>query len=356
MVYDQSSEACADSQADGGIHEINSILDTIDATLILDRLNAYRRTGRRGYPLTSLWRAYLASFILNLPSTNALIRRLQDDLELRVLCGFSTLPHRATFNRFITRLASHSDLVESCLSQLTDELAGALPDFGRKVSIDSTVVRTHANPNRKNKSDPEASWTFKNSASGKDGEKEHFYGYKYHALADATHDLPIIGFVTTANRNDSPFLPGLLDKAADTHDWFAPKYVIADRGYDSKKNHKEVLQRGAVPIIHIKNILKNRKQTQERLSEGIYTYKGVPTCLGMVPMEYVLTDPKRGHLYRCPQEGCHLKNRQGVRHCHDEHWVNRTDDPGRFGPVRRDSQEWRTYMHCARVSSASSKA
>ena len=122
---------------------------------------------------------------------------------------------------------------------------------------------------------------------------------------------------------------------------FAPKYVLADRGYDAKSNYKAVSDRGATPIILIKDVLKNRKQKQERLYEGIYNYEGVPTCMGMELMEFVRTDPKSGHLYRCPDGGCHLKGRKGVVYCQDTFWVNRPDDPRRFGPIRRDSKEWK---------------
>ena len=341
MVCDQSTQESADSQVPPGLLEIQHVLDAVDTTILLDRLQAYRRTGRRGYPLRSLWRAYLASFILNLPSTNALIRRLEDDLELRVLCGFSTLPGRRTFNRFILRLADHTELVDECMADLTGQLAAALPGFGDKVAVDSTTVATHSNPNRKVVSDPDASWTVKNSASGMDGEEWHF-GYKYHAVADATHDLPISGFVTTAKRNDSPLLPRVLDRAASEHEWFAPQHVIADRGYDANSNHKAVIERGAIPIIHIRDMKKSAKHSQDRYLEGVYTHLGVPTCLGMIPMEYIRSDPKHGHLYRCPRGGCQLKNRKGVVYCRDEYWVKQDkDNPRLFGPVRRDSPEWK---------------
>ena len=269
MVYDHTIEACADSQESPGLFEIQQVLDAVDASALIERLRAYRRTGRPGYPLRSLWRAYLASFILNLPSTNALIRRLQDDLELRLLCGFSTLPGRRTFNRFILRLADHTDLVNGCMADLTRQLQTVLPGFGNVVAIDSTTVKSHSNANREPMSDPDASWTAKNAANGKDGEKEWSYGFKYHAVADATHDLPISGIVTTASRNDSPFLPKILDHAASEHEWFAPKYVIADRGYDANSNHKAVIKRGATPIIHIRDMKKNAKKVQDRYLDGI---------------------------------------------------------------------------------------
>ena len=317
-----------------GLAELSEILDAIDSAALIERLMAYRPTGRKGYPLAALWRAYVASFVLDMPHTNALIRRLQDDAELRLLCGFGdNLPHRTTFGRFIRRLADHRDLVEACMAELTDQLADALPGFGDVVAIDSTAVRTHSNPNRKAVSDPDASWTAKNSAGSKDGKKVWHFGYKYHLAVDATYGLPIVGYTATASRNDSPELPKLLDLAA-SH--VSPQYIISDKGYDSVANHRAALNRGAIPIIAIRNMPKGK------LREGVYTNDCVPTCMGQILMEYVRSEPGKGHLYRCSPEGCHLKNRKGVRYCHDETWENRQDNPRLFGPIRRDSTEWKS--------------
>ena len=87
---------------------LSETLDAVDATELIDTLQSYRPTGRQGYPLTALWRAHLSGYLMGLSSTNALIRHLQDDPELRAICGFSELPHRTTFNRFTTRLGSSS--------------------------------------------------------------------------------------------------------------------------------------------------------------------------------------------------------------------------------------------------------
>ena len=93
------------------------ILDTVDASALVERIETERFNGRHGYPPKALWRAYLASFLLGLPSTNALIRRLEDDATLRRICGFGrVLPHRTTFNRFITRLSRHQDLANNFLA------------------------------------------------------------------------------------------------------------------------------------------------------------------------------------------------------------------------------------------------
>ena len=142
-----------------GFDDLQRVLDliTYEVHWLLETLRERRWTGRPGYPVKALWRAYTASFLLNLPHTNALIRRLQDDAGLRNLCGFgAVLPHRTTFNRFIGRLSCYAELVEDALARVTDELKTLLPELGDEVAIDSTAVRTHSNPNRKNVSDPEA--------------------------------------------------------------------------------------------------------------------------------------------------------------------------------------------------------
>ena len=208
-VHSRSSALAA--QGSRSLNELQAVFDSLDDAALLVELQSYRWTGRQGYPLIALWRAYTASFVLNLPHTNALIRRLEDDPLLRAVCGFDgALPSRWTFNRFISRLSFHQDLVEQCLATLTSRLAEMLPDFGAKVAVDSTAVRTHSNPNRRTISDLEASWTAKTSARAKKGGKDWHFGYKYHCLTDVTHGIPITGFTTTAKRNDSPELPNSL--------------------------------------------------------------------------------------------------------------------------------------------------
>ena len=126
-----------------------NILDSVDATPLIGRIKADRFNGRHGYEPQVLWRAYLASFLLNMHRTNALIRRLEEDATLRRVCGFGRkFPHRTTFNRFITRFGRHQDLIEDCMAVLVTEMKKALPDLWERVAIDSTTVRSHSHPTR----------------------------------------------------------------------------------------------------------------------------------------------------------------------------------------------------------------
>ena len=216
-------------------------------------------------------------------------------------------------------------------ADLTHHLKALIPGLGNEVAVDSTTVRSHCNPNRKRISDPEASWTAKNSARAKEGGKEWHHGYKVHMVADANYGVPLAHLVTTAKRNDSPELPAVIARTEALYSWFRPSAVIADRGYDGKPNHEWLNGKGIMPIIHIRRSDK----------DSIYTLEGVPTCLGKVPMEYVRSDPEKGYLYRC--KGCHLaySMRGGIRHCDSEVWEDPSQNIRLFGVVRRGSQEWK---------------
>ncbi len=317
--------------------DLAAILDTLtkEAQPLLDCLWAIRKNHRPGYPLKAMWRAYIASFMLNMAHTNELKRRLDAELELRRLCGFvDGVPARSTFNRFIKSVSKHNDLVESIFVRLTDQVRDYLPGLGKTVAVDATTVRSHCNPNRKRgkPSDPEASLTRKNSARAQGG-KEWQFGFKAHMVACAKYGLPLALIVTTASQNDSPMLPKVIDHARATLSCMKPKVIIADRGYDSLANHNYAVGLGAIPIIHIRRLAKQK---------GIHTAKGVPTCIGGEAMVYIQDNADGQRLYRCPPEGCHLKGsfKGGGLHCRDFVWEDPAQDLRRFGVVRRDSPEW----------------
>ncbi len=274
-----------------GMVLLAAVLGVLQDKPILERLAEYRHTGRPGYPVKAMWRAYVASFALNLGSTNDLIRRLQDDPALRELCGLDRLPHRTTFNRFIQRLSWHRDLVECSAASLTAKLREALPGFGDIVAVDSTFVRTHANPNRKHLSDPEASWTAKNSAGAKNG-KLYSYGFKWHAAADTTYGIPIVGITTTAGPHDVKQFAPVLDYAAAQHLWFRPAFVVADKAYDANATTAKVLELGARPIIPA---IRRRYKI-----DGVYYADGTPACYwNDHRMEFVSSDPLEGQFFQC---------------------------------------------------------
>ena len=90
--------------------------------------------------------------------------------------------------------------------------------------------------------DMEAKWGY--TSRGK------FRGFKLHAVVNQL-GLPLKAVVTPGNRYDSPFLPKLIeDLEAD--------YVLADAGYDSKRN------RGAVRAIKAESVIASNPRRGKR--------------------------------------------------------------------------------------------
>ena len=349
------ADSAAQRPPKGGYGFLSAILDGIEDAPLLDRLQEYRRTGRPGFPIRAMWRAYVSKFVLKVRFNLELLERLRGSRRLRAICGFQDddVPSESAFSRFTTRLADHQALVEQCFRSATDALRGLvpvvnrrkgkqdqpLPPLGAVLAVDSTLFETFSNPNRPVVSDPDARWGVKHSSKAKDGDTEWGFGYKMHLISDATHGIPLGFTVTPANESDSPILPELVQKVLDDYSWAKPKCLLADRGYDSEANHRDLFDRNIIPVIHI------RKPTaSDGLYDGIYDAGGRPVCLGNVPMDYVRTDPDTGHhLFRCPVGGCPLKQSgtKAITHCDTEIWESPESNLRVLGPLPRFLPAWR---------------
>ena len=321
---------------------ICTILDGIDDINLLEALKPppakHGRTGRPPFPVRAMWRGWLCKYLLNIPYNVVLIEYLESDRRLREVCGFDdTVPAAPTWSRFHSRLSEFQSMVDDILDILTTKLKELLPGLGESVAIDSTSVESFANPNRKHVRDHDAKWGVKHSAKAKEDGTEYFFGYKMHMVADADYGIPLAFRVTPGSTNDSTMLPGVMDKARDRLPWLDPKYLIADRGYDSEKNHRYSVEQGTVPIIHIRETDKNKN------SPVYNNVLGCPTCMGGVPMVYIRTDPETGyHLFRCVSSGCHLKPKSNGawQYCDTDVWEDPMENLRIIGIVARQSPEW----------------
>ena len=330
--------------ARNGYGFLSSVLDGIDDEPLLDALQQIRHTGRPGYPFRSMWRAWLCKYILRVRYNVELVDRLRGSSRLREVCGFDgPVPSESTFCRFFSRLADYQPLVEKCLNTITDQISLKLPDFGKVVAADATVFETYGNPERKTVNgdpcgDMDARWGYKNSVKTKDKDRiEWCFGYRLHAIADANYGIPLGFVLTPANENDTLFLANVVEKAQNTHIWLKPRFLVADRGYDSDRNFDFLLKRKVVPVIHIR-----KPGGKQVLHRDIYTAKGSPTCQGGKEMTYIRTDDGTGHhLFRCPEGGCPLQSKRGVHYCADEVWEDPTDEPRIVGVLPRASPLWK---------------
>ena len=323
-----------------GFTFLAAVLDAIDTAALVEVLESYHAaTGRPGYPARAVLRAYLAKFVLNIRYNNQLLERLRASGTLRRVCGFGDdVPSESALSRFVTRLKTHRELLERCITEVVRRIRVHLPDLGRVTAIDGTSIISFANPNRKVVRDADARWGVRHSprAKKKDG-TEWFFGFKMHLVSDSTHGIPLAYSVTPGNANDSPELPKVVRKARDQYPWLKPRYLLADRGYDAQSNHKFLTGIGVTPVIHV------RKPTAaDGLHDGVYNAEGRPVCLGSVPMDYVETDPATGHhLYRCPAAGCALKGRGLIPNCRQEVWEDPANNLRVIGVLPRHTDQWK---------------
>ena len=316
--------------------ELRAKLDLADEGFILESLPRPKR-GPLGHPRRPLWRAHLYGYLTGAKHTNAVIRQLRKHPALRELCGFTdALPDRRTFNRFNAKIAASTVEFETFCVTLDIKKSGALPGFGERLAIDSTNVPTHSSARKKVRTDPDAGWTAKSVPNPRPDEpkdKDWHFGYKYHAIADATYGIPMYGFTTPANQHDSPTLTALLEEVSK--EFGAPKAVIADKGYDSQKNHDAIRAVGAEPII---DLIRSRRKDA---AGDLHTADGILKCVGGQPMERIAHDPAKGWLYRCRREGCDLKDRKaGVRYCDTVVW-DKLPVSRRYPRLPRSSAEWK---------------
>ncbi len=326
------SFACQPSECESIlVDELNEVFECLPESQLVAKLGFDRWVGRSGYPIGVMLRAYLASYFLNMRNTNSLIRRLQEDVVLRQICGFSnlgSLPHRVPFNRFIDRLELHQDLIQWCIDQVLTKLHSMLPDFGTIVAIDATDVHSHSDCDKKPVSDDEAGFAIKEGATGH--RKKWTWGYKLHLIVDATYELPIAMSVTPGNAREMSEMIPLLRAAKVRLPWFVPKYVIADKGYDDYKNFEGIVEEfDADPII------------KSRMEIPVFGTSAQPFCPGKLPLVYRSCDKNKGLQYQCPERArkatCPLTDKCPLKII----WVRPVHDYRRFGyRVAKHTEEW----------------
>ena len=277
------------------VGELTSLFDTIENDRLADWLSTpITRRGPKGNTTKALLRITLASYYLSHDSLSDTVRQLQNNLTLANWClEGAEVPSRSTLSRFNKRLDKHHDLLQAMLAKQADMLHARLPGFGQHIAIDSTTVYTHSNPDHKDSIDKDASWTAKGYKVGSN-QKQWSFGMKLHMAVDATYELPISMYVTTAKSADSQNLSPLLESARNNLEWFDPETVLADKGYDALHNYKTIVEEyHATPVIPIRAMhpgaKKRRAGTELRTAidrdseewKRLYAYRtSVERCFG----------------------------------------------------------------------------
>jgi len=222
------------------VAELGAIFNQLPDQELLVQLRGPTRRGPKGHPVETLWRCFIARYVLGLESTAALIRTLTNNPYIAHACGINSpdnIPHEATFSRFFAKLSKPKFLprVKDVSRSLVRRHYVELPGFGQRVAMDSSTLKAWSNGGKTTKSDSDAGWSVKQNTHGKN---EFTWGYKLHLLVDCEYEPPISAHVSSGNVNDNLRASNLLSQARFTHKNFGstaagPKYVMADKGYSS---------------------------------------------------------------------------------------------------------------------------
>lgn len=136
-------------------------------------------------------------------------------------CGFDTkkkTPDGSTFCKFLNSLDNKTlDIIHAVLVR---ELIRIGIIKGNTWSMDSTIIEAFPN-------DKDARWGYKDKET-------LIFGYKVHMIVCAESQLPLMTLVTPANESDFTWAIPLMSRTLTTFGNI-PKYVIADKGYDSRE-------------------------------------------------------------------------------------------------------------------------
>ena len=373
------------------------LVDSARESGLLDALDAVRFVPSkppRGriiyYSNESLLRAVSLRLVEKEQYAKDFVETIKTTWQAWEVCGFEEgrTPSAATISRFTRLLSERRGLFWDTLTAVnrritalvakgreTGGFADNAPPVGEIIAIDSTDMesvsdfysRPHIDPScpKPDKpadcasdipgcckaSDVNATWGVRTDKKSPTGVSP-FFGYKLHVICDAYYGTPLYAVLLPANASDTKQLRPLVEETLKRYPWLAPKYLLADKGYDSTENFVFLDSVGIIPIIAVrrpKRTKGKRRATYEIEFEGplgtyiqSYNVDGYPMCPCNRVMRYVGTDSERGHLFKCPRGERQLKKKLTPLSCGDEQWERPDGKLLRvMGKIPRFSKSWK---------------
>ncbi|MBE3571009.1 MAG: transposase [Bacillales bacterium] len=98
-----------------------------------------------------MWNTLLAGIIFQHDSDAKLLRELSRNGQLQAMSGFKgKAPTPWAFSRFLKRVLDEASEVEAIFDQLVEHAKNLLPDFGKRLAMDSKGIDSFASRKNKN--------------------------------------------------------------------------------------------------------------------------------------------------------------------------------------------------------------
>jgi transposase len=255
---DIPQEKCVDSEFLASLMLMFRIdLSWLDAKL----QSKYRSKRRPPHPPLAMFKALIYQRMKQIPSWRKLAKTLKENSDLTAQLGFKKAPCFDSFSEFAIRIGD--DLVEELFLEFVKRVGQYLPDFGKNVvAVDATLVHGYCRPRPRNRrqTDPDAAW---GTAGERYGKALFVYGSKMQVISDADYELPVSFMVAPANKSEMTMFGDHLKQLLN--EGTRPRVLVADAGYDSKRNNFLCYKNGIDPIIAI-----NPRRTGRRSRRADY--------------------------------------------------------------------------------------
>lgn len=367
-------------EAKSDLARLKLVLDTIPDETLMRRLEAHRGKGRNDYPVRCMWNAVLAGVVYQHHSIESLRRELMRNAELRQMCGFDpfrgsdAVPPPEAFTHFFRSLHTYSEEIDRIFDALVEEVGRLLPDFGKRLGVDSKGIRSAGRRTDKEpdgRRDTDADWGCKTYRGTRlDGSLwrrvKAWFGYKLHLLVDTTHELPVGFDVTRASAPDVKELSPLMNGLRDRHPEIVrrARYLSADKAYDSTEEIRNLHDNfGILPVIDIRNswqesgdevkrtkrLAPPRQLNADEADNILYDVQGNVFCMCLKTLELQTLalggyDRKRDALkYICPVKAYGMSCRSVVEcpHANGQIRIKLSKDRRIFTPLARSSYAWK---------------
>ena len=283
----------------GDLSRLQTILAALPDERLIQKLQKIRGKGRNEWPVAALWNSFVAGFIFDHDSVASLLRELNRNSQLRMVCGLEPhfykgkdktekmmlAPTASAYSNFLKNLMKCQKELEEIFHELVDFMYENLKDFGDILMVDGKAIQSFgrkiSDKNSGKRGEQDADWSCKTyTTTTPQGEKctktVKWFGFRLHLIADATYELPVDFEVTKASNSEVKETEKLLKEGKEEH----PKrietcrYFLADRGYDSTTLIEWLETEDTAPIIDIRNCWQGDETKQYKNTDLVYSYNG----------------------------------------------------------------------------------
>ena len=355
----------------GDLERLQKVFDNLPDEKLIQKLKEKREKGRNEWTVEAMWNSFIASFIFDHDSIASLLRELNRNSQLRIICGFQPhiysvltdkkdeygkriresryklAPTASAYTNFLNNLKECEQELREMFDTLVKYMYENLNGFGEIMAADGKAIQSYARRISKkksgNKGERDADWCMKEYTITKpNGEKvvktKKWFGFRLHLLSDATYELPVDYEVTKASNSELKETEKLLDNIKEKYPEKLEKcrYFLADKGYDSTELKEWLTTEGISPVIDIRNMWQGDETKQFKDTNIVYNYKG--------KVYYITDSGKEIELLYKGYDKSRDSQRYGFHPKYEDKRIFRIPlktDPRIFTKVARNSKKWK---------------